>query len=310
CEDFYSYACGGFQINHFKEFTVNEYVLESLPDISTLDLTIPYKKLYHDFFISCMKYKNGGVSKLLYDLCQDHNNGLTDLIADILMIHPQRTLSRLMPLFDVTMEVGPKKTLIPTVSLPKLKSLHAEDDSRNFYERSCRSLTEMEAIDKKNKTIIQDAYKKCLESRNEYFKNLEKSIFLLQIFEHLPEFKKMQKIKQTLDFIELSIIDEIGSISADELENSKYDTVALNWLKSAYPKIEWTKLFTKLFGKEVAESITNVRLTHSTYLEYSEDSNSEPDVDLENQYYNSKALKEDEPESALQSFQKVLDLEN
>lgn len=44
--------------------------------------------------------------------------------------------------------------------------------------------------------------------------------------------------------------------------------------------------------------------------EYSEDSNSEPDVDLENQYYNSKALKEDEPEMALQSFQKVLDLEN
>ncbi|CAB3240153.1 unnamed protein product [Arctia plantaginis] len=44
-------------------------------------------------------------------------------------------------------------------------------------------------------------------------------------------------------------------------------------------------------------------------LEYSEDSNSEPDVDLENQYYNSKALKEDEPQAALISFQKVLELE-
>jgi COP9 signalosome complex subunit 2 len=44
--------------------------------------------------------------------------------------------------------------------------------------------------------------------------------------------------------------------------------------------------------------------------EYSEDSNSEPDVDLENQYYNSKALKEDSPKEALMSFQKVLDLEN
>ncbi|XP_076354619.1 COP9 signalosome complex subunit 2-like isoform X4 [Tachypleus tridentatus] len=44
-------------------------------------------------------------------------------------------------------------------------------------------------------------------------------------------------------------------------------------------------------------------------LEYSEDSNSEPDVDLENQYYNSKALKEESPKSALASFQKVLDLE-
>ena len=45
-------------------------------------------------------------------------------------------------------------------------------------------------------------------------------------------------------------------------------------------------------------------------LEYSEDSTSEPDVDLENQYYNSKALKEDNPNSSLQSFQKVLDLES
>ncbi|EHB15263.1 COP9 signalosome complex subunit 2 [Heterocephalus glaber] len=38
-------------------------------------------------------------------------------------------------------------------------------------------------------------------------------------------------------------------------------------------------------------------------LEYSEDSNSEPNVDLENQYYNSKALKEDHPKTALRSFQ-------
>jgi len=45
-------------------------------------------------------------------------------------------------------------------------------------------------------------------------------------------------------------------------------------------------------------------------LEYSEDSNSEPDVDLENQYYNSKALKESSPQAALDSFQRVLDLEN
>jgi len=45
-------------------------------------------------------------------------------------------------------------------------------------------------------------------------------------------------------------------------------------------------------------------------LEYSEDSNSEPDVDLENQYYNSKSLKEKDPKAALESFQRVLDLEN
>lgn len=80
CEDFYSYACGGFDINHFKEFTLNEYVLDSISgrtnyivrvqlwmlydfyvpqDISMLDTTVPYKKLYHDFIISCSNYKNG-----------------------------------------------------------------------------------------------------------------------------------------------------------------------------------------------------------------------------------------------------------
>lgn len=42
---------------------------------------------------------------------------------------------------------------------------------------------------------------------------------------------------------------------------------------------------------------------------YSSESASEPDVDLENQYYNSKALKEENPLSALDSFKKVLELE-
>eukprot|EP00118_Oscarella_pearsei_P019238 m.203471 g.203471 ORF g.203471 m.203471 type:complete len:444 (+) comp39625_c0_seq1:507-1838(+) len=44
-------------------------------------------------------------------------------------------------------------------------------------------------------------------------------------------------------------------------------------------------------------------------LDYSEDSESEPCVDLENQYYNSKAFKENDPQAALSSFQKVLELE-
>ena len=34
-----------------------------------------------------------------------------------------------------------------------------------------------------------------------------------------------------------------------------------------------------------------------------------PDVDLENQYYNSKALKENNPPAALDSFAQVLELE-
>eukprot|EP00126_Sphaerothecum_destruens_P012999 Sdes_comp22245_c0_seq1m20741 len=44
-------------------------------------------------------------------------------------------------------------------------------------------------------------------------------------------------------------------------------------------------------------------------FEYEEESSSEPDVDLENQYYNSKALKESSPVEALASFDRVISLE-
>ncbi|XP_023019020.1 COP9 signalosome complex subunit 2 [Leptinotarsa decemlineata] len=44
-------------------------------------------------------------------------------------------------------------------------------------------------------------------------------------------------------------------------------------------------------------------------LEYSEESTSEPDVDLENQYYLAKTLKEDNLESSVTAFQKVLDIQ-
>ncbi|KAH8854217.1 COP9 signalosome complex subunit 2 [Schistosoma japonicum] len=44
-------------------------------------------------------------------------------------------------------------------------------------------------------------------------------------------------------------------------------------------------------------------------VEYSSDDNSEPNVDLENQYYMAKSRKDDNPDMALAEFQKVLDIE-
>eukprot|EP01137_Pigoraptor_chileana_P015100 Opistho-2@70619 len=44
-------------------------------------------------------------------------------------------------------------------------------------------------------------------------------------------------------------------------------------------------------------------------LEYEDDEGSEPDVDLENQYYNSKALKDSDAREAIEGFERVLSLE-
>ncbi|XP_044259202.1 COP9 signalosome complex subunit 2-like [Tribolium madens] len=55
---------------------------------------------------------------------------------------------------------------------------------------------------------------------------------------------------------------------------------------------------------------SDMLLEESDYdLEYSEDSTSESDVNLENQYYCAKSLKEETPETSLAAFQNVLDLQ-
>lgn len=46
------------------------------------------------------------------------------------------------------------------------------------------------------------------------------------------------------------------------------------------------------------------------FQEYSDDTGSEPDVDLENQYYTAKTLKDEKKiDEALQGFERVLELE-
>lgn len=61
-------------------------------------------------------------------------------------------------------------------------------------------------------------------------------------------------------------------------------------------------LFSQIFRKLLIDQYSNLLFFFQVY---SEESNSEPDVDLENQYYNSKSLKEGYPQEALESFQKV-----
>lgn len=61
--------------------------------------------------------------------------------------------------------------------------------------------------------------------------------------------------------------------------------------------------------KDKSSNFLNLTLLSLIFKVYSSESASEPDVDLENQYYNSKAQKEDNPRAAIESFKKVLELE-
>lgn len=75
CDDFYSYACGGFDINHFKEFSVDDNVLESMSGI----IDFNYRNNGKDFMIfDVLRYINTRlnsalqkiISRFFYKLCQ------------------------------------------------------------------------------------------------------------------------------------------------------------------------------------------------------------------------------------------------
>jgi len=69
----------------------------------------------------------------------------------------------------------------------------------------------------------------------------------------------------------------------------------------------WTFLFSTFLWTFSLKKFTNFKSW--TFSIPFEDSNSEPDVDLENQYYNAKSMKDDDPDAALNGFNRVLELE-
>lgn len=96
---------------------------------------------------------------------------------------------------------------------------------------------------------------------------------------------------------------------ADSVDHKIVVRFAVQWMYLPYAGNDFTN---KMHGEGMLNhTISLIFISHVFFCslfkfqEYSEDSNSEPNVDLENQYYNSKALKEDDPKAALSSFQKV-----
>lgn len=81
-------------------------------------------------------------------------------------------------------------------------------------------------------------------------------------------------------------------MSDDDMSDESYPLVSLNYL---YLRTTY----------QLPLSLPSLCLPVQEYS----DSEEEPDVDLENQYYNSKALKEEDSVAALSSFEQVLDLE-
>lgn len=147
CEDFYKFSCGGMKINQMEQLADENYLgieIEELPDDKEI-----YLSKFKTYYQSCVNFDAGNdfnpaTLKILLDrfvkgLNESNSklNDLTDLIAKLILSHPYGSSSRLMPLFDVVMDIGPDKKYIPVITLPFSVSDILAADTGDIYEHLC-----------------------------------------------------------------------------------------------------------------------------------------------------------------------------
>lgn len=118
-----------------------------ITEFDDLNMTEPVYKTFSTFYSKCRSYNNSNglaegkqkiqpfiiitiynlyytlriglsltiAAKFLYELCENNPQtdnksiDLTNLMATLLLTHPHKSSSRLLPMFDVVMELGPNQ---------------------------------------------------------------------------------------------------------------------------------------------------------------------------------------------------------
>lgn len=148
CNDFYKFSCGGMKINHIENEAEEIFFgieFDELPNDKQ-----SYSSKFKTYYDSCVIFeanypanpvtlKRIYLNRLVEGLEKDNSelNDLTDLIGNIILSHPYGSSSRLMPLFDVVMDIGPDGKYVPVVTLPLSVSDIFEADTGDIYEQIC-----------------------------------------------------------------------------------------------------------------------------------------------------------------------------
>lgn len=147
CNDFYKFSCGGMKINHLEIEPEENYLgidFENLPDDEYSYLSkfkiyyescLNFDALYPNNSMTLQIYLNRFIEKL--EGLNSDLNDLTDLIGNIILSQPYGSSSRLMPLFDVVMDIGPDGKYIPVLTVPLSVSDIFEADTGDIYEQLC-----------------------------------------------------------------------------------------------------------------------------------------------------------------------------
>ncbi|KYQ56391.1 Endothelin-converting enzyme 2 [Trachymyrmex zeteki] len=273
CDDFYEYACGGFEAN--PQLTDGDLIRRSrnYQRIANQMLKEKRKNVYSTFatyYDSCVQYErnmnfserigmaNDALRKIgkfyVPDTWPDnYYMGFTNLSAQ-LMLHHSALLFDVVPELDeyrrnnFTLKIG------PTTYESPFKAEYVEDPcSENKFE------TEGQYVDLE---ILYHNYKKCKNNTSEFMRSIRKTLKELNVFKDLNDSYlewniQSEYIEKTVHVIDSVIMQEYFSNfpSKSEIREAylmnDYSKVSLEELQSSSTFVNWAQLIHSLTGVNV-----------------------------------------------------------
>ncbi|KAL0104924.1 hypothetical protein PUN28_016520 [Cardiocondyla obscurior] len=267
CDDFYEYACGGFEVN--SQLVDEDLVRKSENYERIVSQMFKEKRenihsTFETYYDSCMQYeKNVNLSKrvrMVNDMLRKigkfytlntwpkNYGGFTKLFAELILHHSAL-------LFDVVPEMDEYRPKSFTLKIGP--STYESPFKEEFEEDLCsndKHETKRQYVDLKN---LYNNYKRCKNDTSELMRSITKALTELDVFKnlnnnYLETNKQSEYIEKTVHVINSIIMQEymLNFPSTSEIREAylmnNYSKVSLKELQSNSAFIKWASLIYSL----------------------------------------------------------------
>ncbi|XP_017792821.1 PREDICTED: neprilysin-2-like [Habropoda laboriosa] len=281
CDDFYEYACGGFEANpQTIDRNLEDVAYQRILRQMQLENYEGKSTLFSKYYNSCIQYENVNITERIKLAKKEldrvgkfyttsswakHHTNFTELLAKLLLNN--RAL-----LFDVTPdldEYSPKQFTLkigPTMNNNPFNANKFNTDDPCYASQFEREKEEV------NLNQLYTDYETCKKNTQEYIKSIQEALETFDVFNELNNsYNISQYIKLTYISIDLEIVQKFFANfpSTDKIHETylmkNYTLVSIEELEKNFPIINWSQLIYNL-TKEVIVPKTKAMLLHNALL--------------------------------------------